>query len=76
MCGQWAVLGASDHAEQTESMNKATSAQVSAVAASALRAVSRCDAGDDEANEWCVFSPEPGIWRFRPNESRQAANLH
>jgi hypothetical protein len=72
---QWALVGAKNYAEQVESMNAASNAELAATATHALRSVTHTNTTDDD-HDWCIYEPQTGAWIFGPDESRQAANLH
>lgn len=72
---QWAIVGARQHAERIESINRASDAYLVETADSALNCVTRVEApGRPQA--WCVYSPDSGSWLFGTDQAAQPRSLH
>jgi hypothetical protein len=72
---QWENVGAKQHADRIESINRESDRYLVSTADSALNSITRVDA-PGRPNTWCVYSPEAGTWLFGADEVRQQRQLH
>jgi hypothetical protein len=72
---QWAIVGAKQHAERIESINRESDNYLVNTADNALNCITRVDA-PGRPHAWCVYSPDAGIWLFGPDQVPRPGRLH
>jgi hypothetical protein len=72
---QWAIVGAKQHADRIESINRESDAYLVNTADNALNCITRVDA-PGQPRAWCVYSPDAGGWLFGPDQVHPPGRLH
>jgi hypothetical protein len=72
---QWATVGAGQHADRIESINRESDAYLVNTADSALNRIARVEA-PGRPHAWCVYSPDAGSWLFGHDQVPQPGHLH
>jgi hypothetical protein len=72
---QWAMVGATQHADRIGSINRAGDAYLANTAHKALNCITRVDA-PGRPHTWCVYSPDAGTWLFGPDQASRHAHVH
>jgi hypothetical protein len=72
---QWAIVGAKQHADRIESINRESDAYLVNTADNALNCITRVDA-PGRPHSWCVYSPDAASWLFGPDQVPRQGHLH